>query len=118
MLTFSVNDNNDLFIDNTGMLSISKDLQAMSYIYKNKSLVRKGEIYYNTDEGIDFLNNIFEGIPDIGIFQDELLTQLKNTDDTIEVNNYTYNIFTQNNKQIYNYSVNLNTPYGVIQLNG
>ena len=118
MLTFALDENNDFLIDNNNNISLASNINAMGFICVNKSLTRKGEVYYDTDKGIDFFNNVFGEIADTLLFQSDLITQLKDTVDVIDIKNYNYSITTSNNSQIYNYSVDVQTNYGVIQLNG
>ncbi len=118
MLTFAINENNDIFLDSNNNIALATNLTAMGNICVNKSLTRKGEVYYDTDKGIDFFNSVFGEIADTLIFQADLITQLKDTVDVIDIKNYNYSITTSNNSQIYNYSVDVQTNYGVIQLNG
>lgn len=114
MQTISINQNNDIFLDETGNLAMSKNLDAMGNIFLNKSQTNKGELPYNTEKGIDFFNTVFSSPCYPDLFQNELLSELEDTEATQEVLNYTEN--TEDN--IYSYSVDILTDYGQVTLNG
>ena len=114
MKTLAINSDNDIFLDNSGNLAIAVDLKAMANIYTNKSQANLGELPYNTDKGIDFFNTIFSSPCYPDLFQNEVLTQLEDTEKTLEILNYTDEI----KDDVYSYSVEILTEYGVIELNG
>lgn len=114
MKTLGINSNNDIFIDESGNLSLKADLQAMGDIFVNKSQTNTGELLYNQTKGIDFFNTIFSSPSYTDLFQNELLTQLEDTEETQEVLNYN----AEEKENIYSYSVEIQTSYGKVQLNG
>lgn len=114
MKTIGINENNDIYLDNSNNLCIKRDLSAMGDIFVNKSQTNKGELLYNTLKGIDFFNTIFSSPTYLDLFQNELLTQLENTEQTQKINNYTEEI----KDNTYKYSVNIQTSYGKVTLNG
>lgn len=114
MQTIAINDSNDIYTDNSGNLVIKKDLYAMGDIVINKSETNYGELLFNTDKGIDFFNTIFNSPSYPDLFQNQLLSEIKDTDKVIEITNYLAKI----NKNIYSYKTNIQTEYGDIILNG
>lgn len=114
MKTLGINSNNDIYLDSSNNLVIDQGLQAMADIYTNKSQTILGECQYDTEKGIDFFNTIFASPTYFDLFQNELMTQLQETDDTISVSNFQENI----QKNVYNYSVNILSTYGEVTLNG
>lgn len=86
----------------------------MADIYTNKCQTNLGELRYNNEKGIDFFNTIFScpAYPDL--FQNEVITQLEETDETEKVTNFTPEI----NGDVYSYSVDIQSGYGKVSLNG
>ncbi len=113
MQTIAINSNNDIFVDNSGNLAIAKDLEAMGNIFINKSQTNKDELLYS-DKGIDFFNTIFSSPVYPDLFQNELINQLVDTESTKDVDNFQANI----ENGIFKYSVDIQTEYGRIALNG
>lgn len=114
MKTIGIDSNNDIYLDNSNNLGMKSDLGAMGDILVNKSQTVEGELIYETEKGIDFFNTIFSSPCYPDLFQNQLLTQLEDTDAVQEVSNY--NAKTEDN--IYSYTVDIQTDYGKIALNG
>ena len=114
MLTFGIDSNNDLYLTSQGNLGIKQDLEAMGDIYINKAQTRKGELIYDEEKGIDFFNTIFGEPCYPDVFQNQLISELENTDETQSVSGFTQEI----NNGVYAYTVNCQTTYGEITLNG
>ena len=114
MITLGIDSNNDLYLTPQGNIGIKTDLEAMGNIYINKSQTRKGELLFNAEGGIDFFNTIFgePSYPDV--FQNQLISELENTAGTESISGFTQK--TENG--IYSYTVNCQTSYGKISLQG
>ncbi len=114
MITFGIDSNNDLYLTPQGNVALKYNLDAMGDIFINKAQVNKGELLYNTEGGIDFFNNIFGEPCYPDVFQSQLISELLNTDKTQNIYGYTPEI----NNDIYSYTVNCQTSYGQITLQG
>lgn len=114
MLTFAINKNNGLYLDSQGNIATKKDLDAMGDILVNKAQTVKGELQYDTGKGIDFFNTIFGDPSYPDLFQNQLLTELKNTDEVDGVSGFTAEI----KDGVYSYTVNCKTSFGQVNLNG
>ena len=113
MLTFGINGNNDLYLTPQGNIGLKKDIEAMGDIFINKSQTNKGELLYS-DSGIDFFNTVFGEPCYPDVFQNQLISELENTAETQNVSGYTQKI----ENGVLNYTVNCQTTYGDITLNG
>lgn len=114
MKTIGINENNDIYLDKSNNLGVKNDLSAMGDIFVNKSQTNAGELIYNATKGIDFFNTIFSSPVYLDLFQNELLSQLEDTEETQEVTNFQAEI----NNGVYAYSVDIQTSYGRLSLNG
>ena len=114
MRTIAINQNNDIYTDSSGNLVIKQDIDAIGDILVNKCQTNQGELLFNTDKGIDFFNTIFNSPAYVDLFQSQLVTEIENTEAVQRINDYNANV----NKDIYNYTVSVQTEYGSIELNG
>ena len=114
MLTIAINSSNDIYLDPNGNIALKTDLEAMGDIYVNKAQTNKGELIYNAEKGIDYFNTIFGEPCYPDIFQNELISELENTAETIKITGFNQEI----SNGIYSYTVNCQTSYGDINLNG
>lgn len=114
MRTIAIDENNDIFLDNSNNLAVKTDLEAMGDIFINKSQTVLGELLYNTEKGIDFFNTIFSSPTYPDLFQNEVITQLEDTDETQKVTGFAGSI----SDRVYNYSVDIQTSWGKVSLNG
>lgn len=114
MKTLGINDNNDICLDSSNNIVVKEDLAAMGDILINKSQTKSGELLFNNSKGIDFFNTIFSSPAYPDLFQNEVITQLENTEAVEKVSNFNAAI----NNNIYSYTVNVQTEYGEISLNG
>ena len=114
MKTIAINSNNDIYIDSTNNLVIKSDLNAMGDILVNKCQTNLGELLFNALKGIDFFNTIFSSPCYPDLFQNQLITQIEQTDAVKRIDSYTETI----NNNIYTYKTEVQTEYGEVNLNG
>ena len=114
MKTIAINENNDIYLTPSGNLAIKTDLAAMGDILINKAQTNRGELIYDTAKGVDYFNTIFSSPCYPELFQQQLVSELENTDQVLEVSDYEAAV--ENN--VYAYSVNITTTYGEVALNG
>lgn len=114
MKTIGIDKNNDIYIDNAGNLAVKKDLAAMGDIFINKSQTNRGELSYNENKGIDFFNTVFSSPTYLDLFQNQLITELETTGNTQRVVNFDG----ENKNGVFEYSVDIQTDYGKVSLNG
>ena len=114
MKTIAINSNNDIYIDSSNNLVIKNDLAAMGDILVNKCQTNLGELLYNALKGIDFFNTILSSPSYPDLFQNQLLTQIEQTNAVERIDNYKEKI--QNS--VYSYTTEIQTEYGEVSLNG
>lgn len=114
MKTAAINQNNDIYLTPSGNLALKEDLNAMGDIFINKSQTVRGELLFNTEKGIDFMNTIFNSPAEPELFQSELVEQLEDTEETESVYSYTSSV----KEGVYEYTADIITTYGNITLNG
>lgn len=114
MKTISINENNDIFLTPSGNISIKTDIEALGDILVNKTQTNRGELQFNEEKGIDFLNTIFNSPAEIEFFESELINQIEDTDNVQNV----YNFESETKNGIYSYKADIITDFGNITLNG
>lgn len=114
MKTIAINENNDIYLDNSGNLAIKTDLDAMGDICVNKSQTVQGELLFNQEKGIDFFNTIFSSPTYPDLFQNEVISQLEDTESVNTVNNFKG----EASDGIYSYTTKIQTDFGQVVLNG
>lgn len=114
MITISTNSDNDIYINSSGDIATSQDINALANVSKNKVLTNYGEPEYNQLEGIPYFDTIFTDTPKIDLFQASIVQSLEALDDVQRVSNFDYS---QNNG-VFSYSLIEHTTFGEVQLNG
>lgn len=114
MITIATNSDNDIYIDTSGNIATSQDINALANISKNKVLTNYGEPQYNALEGIPYFDTIFTDTPKIDLFQAAVVQSLEDLDEVQRISNFEY---TQQNG-IFSYSLKEHTTFGEVVLNG
>jgi len=114
MITIATSENNDIFVNASGNLATSLDINALANISKNKVLTTLGEPEYNQLDGIPYFETIFTDTPKIDLFQAAVVDTLEILENVQRVSNFDY---TQNN-DVFSYSLLETTTYGNITLEG
>lgn len=114
MKTMSINENNDIYLTPSGNISIKTDIEALGDILVNKTQTNRGELQFDEEKGIDFLNTIFNSPAEIEFFESELINQIEDTDNVQNV----YNFESETKNGIYSYKADIITDFGNITLNG
>lgn len=114
MKTIAINENNDIYLTPSGNISIKTDIEALGDILVNKTQTNRGELQFNEEKGIDFLNTIFNSPAEIEFFESELINQIEDTDNVQNV----YNFESETKNGIYSYKADIITDFGNITLNG
>ena len=90
--TFSLNNDNDIYIGINGNLSISRNIEAIKFICQNVASARLGEMIYQENEGMPFLQSVFVGVPNIERYRSTLRKSLLNVSGVKRVLNIIINI--------------------------
>jgi hypothetical protein len=112
--TFAVNDNNDLFIDANGNLSITSGLEAVLQNCEHAAKAQLGEMVLDTTRGIPNFDTIWVGVPNIPQFEAALGAALRNVTDVIDV----ISLVTRLEQDVLIYEATIKTIYGVGVING
>ena len=114
MITISTNENNDIFLDSSGNIATSTDINALANVSKNKVLTTLGEPEYNQLDGIPYFETIFTDTPKIDLFQAAVIDTLESLNEVQRVTNFDY----EQNNGVFSYSLIEKTIYGDIELQG
>lgn len=63
MKTLSTDNNNDLYLDNTGNIAVVTDIVATMESCAHEVKTRLGECVLDTERGIPFFETVFNGVP-------------------------------------------------------
>lgn len=113
MKTIATNEQNDIFVNNSGNLAISEGLQARANIATNKTRTVYGEVPLAAQAGIPFFDVIFNKFQP-QLFEQFLRQTLLETPGAIEVRQYNYTI----SGGVLTYSAVLVTEEGEANING
>lgn len=84
-LTFSINENNDIYLDASGNIAMSTGLEAVKNICQNAAQTRFGEMIYATNEGLPFFETLWNGKPNTSQFEAALRNTLLQVADVKQV---------------------------------
>lgn len=112
--TFSVDNNNDLFIDSNGNLAISIDEDAVLLSCQHIAKAQRGEMIYQITRGIPNFQTIWNGKPNLLQFDGALRQALLSVDGVTQIISLNLSI----TNDVLNYTVVIQTIYGVSTLNG
>ncbi len=114
-LTFSVNGNNDLFLNDAGDISMSVGIEAVKYACKNAAQAQRGEMIYNLIDGVPTKSTLWSGTPNLTQFEIELRKQLEAVDGVGKIINLQCSV----KNDVVSYSAIIQTTFGeVVQING
>lgn len=114
MKTFSVNENNDLFVGTNGNISISLELQAIIFVCENVAKGQLGEMVLDIDRGIPNFEAVWVGSPNLERFTAALRNSLNNVDGVQRV----INLLVSVNSRILSYTATIVTFFGEDLLDG
>lgn len=106
--TFGITQNNDLFIDNFGNLTIHSGLLAVLNACKNAAQTLLGEMIYQTNQGMPNFQVIWNGNANIPQFRAALIQTLKAVPGVVEVQD----IETQVKNNVLEYTAFIVTEFG------
>ncbi len=110
--SFAFDDNNDIYLDDSGNIAIAKDIDAVLFACQNAAQTILGEMRYRTDEGMPNFQTIWRSQPNIPQFRSALIETLKNVANVIGVEEPVINV----KDNVINYSVLILTTFGEAEL--
>lgn len=112
--TFAVDENNDLFLNAIGNISIISDLEAVLQIAERSVKTQLGELLYNTDRGIPNFDLAWKGTPNLPQYEAALRRTLLSISSVTEV--IRLNIIIK--ADMLEYSAEIATVFGTGEVNG
>lgn len=87
--SFGVNASNDLYIGANGNLVILQGQSAVEVACANVSRASLGEEVLSVGNGLPFFQAVFNGVPNLAVFENYLRTALLSVDGVLAVTNLT-----------------------------
>ena len=106
--TFTVNANNDIFINVMGNLSITFGLQATLQACAQAAKTRLGEMVLAVTNGMPFFETVWNGVPNLAQYELALRSAILNVPDVTDIISLT---FSQAGNTL-NYQALIATSYG------
>lgn len=106
--TLSVNSDNDLFLDKSGNISISFDLQAVLQDCAQVAKLQLGEAVLNTNLGVPYFQTVWNGVPNIQQFNASLRAAFLGVTGVVEV----VSLITSQTDNVLSYTAVIRTIYG------
>lgn len=113
MITLAVDDDNSIYTDLTGNLSILSDKKALAQTLAQISRTRRGEMMYNKQDGVPFMETVFQT-------RDPLQFEAAMRDEFMkhpEVTGVMSFDMTQEGNEV-KYSAQIDSIYGTVEVNG
>jgi hypothetical protein len=115
MSTLLTDSNNDLYLDAKNNITISTSrIQEIQQLVTNKLQTFLGEVYLDTNEGVDYFNIILEKLVPLEIKLDEIRTKILEVNGVIGIENIDYSL-TNNNSEA-NFDITIQTDSGTFLL--
>lgn len=112
--SFSINEVNDIYLDNNGNLAISTGLTALIEICKQYMQTILGELVLNVNTGIPYFQSVFTGVPNIQQFVAAGRASLLSVEGVQQVVSFDV----QMNDKVLSYTATIQTIYGQGVVNG
>ena len=106
--SFSLNSNNDIFMNSSGNIDLSSGINAIVYNCQNATQAQLGEMIFNQNQGLPNFETVWTGTPDIALWQAYLQQTIQNVVGVTTINSLTIN----SSKNILSYTANIETIYG------
>lgn len=105
---------NDLYLDNTGDLTVASDLQAVLQACRCAAQALRGEMIFDQNRGIPNFQLIWNGVPNLIQYENELRNAFLNIDGVKEVVSLRVTL----SQQVLKYTAIIKTIYGGGSING
>lgn len=108
ILTFSVNAQNDLYLDPVGNIAFAFDLTAIIQQCTQAASTLLGEMIYNVNQGIPYFQTLWVGVPNIAQFTSALRRAFLAVGGVLEV----VSLITSQSNNNLSYTAVIRTIYG------
>lgn len=113
-ITFAVNAQNDLYLDENGNIAIVTDLEATLQACEQAVKTILGELVLNTSQGVPYFQVVFNGVPNVQIFNASIKQAILAVLGVVQV----LSLITNVNGAKLNYTAEIQTVYGTGSING
>lgn len=113
-LIFAVNENNDIYIDDTGKLATKTGFPATLQHCEHAMKTLLGEMVYAASRGIDYFGIVFIGSPNLLQFEAQARTTLLRVKDVEEILSFDAELL----DNALEYTVEIKTIFGQDSING
>jgi len=110
MLTLAKNENKDLYLDKTGNIALSEDLQACIEACECAVSTMLKEQIYQQDEGVPNFDLIWSGVPNYAQAEIAIRNILETVENVEEVLNFSYSV---ENGNTFSYNAIIKTTFGI-----
>lgn len=114
MRSLAVNENNDLYIKDDGMMAVNYDLLAVMQSAQHAAQAQLGEMIYSIDEGVPNFQTIWTSAANVAQFQAYVRRAILSVDGVVEVRE----LDTVVRDNAIFYTATIVTIYGIGAING
>ncbi|MCP9268842.1 hypothetical protein M5U04_12260 [Xenorhabdus sp. XENO-1] len=114
MITFAVDENNDLMLGDDGNLAIVRDAEAVKNLCIHYARALRGEMLHQVDKGIPYWKTTFGRHADIPMFEAAFRERMREVDGVEEVISFQADIADNTLR----YIAVIRSTYGSFTLNG
>ncbi|OTA20384.1 phage related-protein [Xenorhabdus beddingii] len=114
MITFAVDENNDLLLGDDGNLAMARDADAVSHLCVHYARALRGEMLHKVDKGIPYWKTTFGRSADIPMFEAAFRERMREVDGVEEVVSFQAEIA----DNALRYIAVIRSIYGSFTLNG
>ncbi len=111
---FAVNENNDMFARADGSLALSTGIQAVLEACQHAVEVRQDELIYSRTEGIDYMGLVFNGSPNLLLFEAQARQAIMAVTDVESILSFSAEVLANT----LTYSATIQTTLGLGELDG
>jgi hypothetical protein len=108
ILTFAVNENNDIYLDEVGNIAFAYDLEAIKQQCQQAAQTLLGEMIYNVNDGIPYFQTIWVGVPNVAQFTAALRRAFLAVGGVLEI----ITLITSQSNDTLSYTATIRTIYG------
>ena len=106
--SFSINENNDFYLDKNGNLAISRDLTATVEICKQYMQTILGELVLNTNKGLPYFQSVWSGVPNLQQFEAAARAAILSVEGVTQIQSFSFQV----NDKTLSYTAVIVTEYG------
>jgi hypothetical protein len=106
--TFNENENNDLFLASNNNIGLIEDLDAFALVAKSTAETQLGEVFYNTNIGVNTFDTLWSGSPDLQKFERSITQNLLGIEGVLTTDDFEMKTV----DDVATYSITIKTNFG------